>query len=352
MRPAPKDYSSFKLFRKDSHILDSMKKQRALEGVNIGGWLVVEKWLTPSLFRGTDAIDEYGLSQTDEGRERIVQHRAEFIREADFKWLAMHGVELLRIPFGYWLLANTTEYVGGIERLDWAMQMAEKYKLKVLLDVHGLPGSQNGKFHSGRAGAITWRRDESITICKKIAERYGDSPALWGIEVINEPKVSLRRYWQLLGYYRRTYRVLKSILPTHVYVVFSDGFHPWLLAGALLGRRVAMDIHWYAFGAHNTSRNALLARVRRRRMALSLLQKIHPVIVGEWNAVVARESWAGDKVSRRALALEHHQVQREIYEDALAQCYWTYKTETDGLWSYRYLQEKVLTEVEKSGKVG
>ena len=29
-----------------------------LRGVNLGGWLVLEKWMTPSLFDGTAAADE------------------------------------------------------------------------------------------------------------------------------------------------------------------------------------------------------------------------------------------------------------------------------------------------------
>ena len=32
-----------------------------LKGVNLGGWLVLEKWITPSLFDGTNAVDEFHL---------------------------------------------------------------------------------------------------------------------------------------------------------------------------------------------------------------------------------------------------------------------------------------------------
>jgi len=33
-----------------------------LKGVNLGGWLVLEKWMTPKLFEGTTAEDEYSFS--------------------------------------------------------------------------------------------------------------------------------------------------------------------------------------------------------------------------------------------------------------------------------------------------
>ena len=34
------------------------KKGKKLRGVNLGGWLVLEKWMTPSLFEGLAATDE------------------------------------------------------------------------------------------------------------------------------------------------------------------------------------------------------------------------------------------------------------------------------------------------------
>ena len=37
-------------------------------------------------------------------------------------------------------------------RFDWA----EKYGLKVLLELHGLVGSQNGEHHSGECGPLSW----------------------------------------------------------------------------------------------------------------------------------------------------------------------------------------------------
>ena len=71
-----------------------------LRGVNLGGWLVLEKWMTPSLFAGTEAIDEYTFMQTPGAVEKIDQHRRSFITEADFKWLRKHGVNAIRIPVG------------------------------------------------------------------------------------------------------------------------------------------------------------------------------------------------------------------------------------------------------------
>ncbi len=42
-----------------------------LRGVNLGGWLVLEKWMNQNLFAGTDAMDETYLC-LQLGRDRAV----------------------------------------------------------------------------------------------------------------------------------------------------------------------------------------------------------------------------------------------------------------------------------------
>lgn len=66
-----------------------------VKGVNLGNWLVMEKWMSPSLFEGTDAEDEYYLP-TQRSREvyeaRIRIHRAEYITERDFTMIKAMGL--------------------------------------------------------------------------------------------------------------------------------------------------------------------------------------------------------------------------------------------------------------------
>lgn len=60
-----------------------------LRGVNLGGWLVLEKWMTPSVFEGLQATDEttwcaeLGAAAT----QRLQQHWNTFITREDFVWL-------------------------------------------------------------------------------------------------------------------------------------------------------------------------------------------------------------------------------------------------------------------------
>ena len=89
-----------------------------MHGVNLGGWLVLERWMTPSVFAGTDATNEYELSKTAGGRARIQHHRHTFIQEADIKWLAHAGIQLLRLPIGYWALEDQPPYISAKPQLD------------------------------------------------------------------------------------------------------------------------------------------------------------------------------------------------------------------------------------------
>src|SRR5690606_20602920 len=108
------------------------------------------------------------------------------------------------------------------------------YNIHILLDLHALKGSQNGTIHSGKVGSVAWRRyeHESFDVLRKLALRYRNSPALWGIEIINEPKV-IGNFFALLRYYRESYRILRSILKPGTYTVFQDGFLPIVFSGAL-----------------------------------------------------------------------------------------------------------------------
>lgn len=311
--------------------------------------------MTPTLFEGVDAKDEFTFMQTKGAAKKIEHHRRTFIREADFKWLAGHGIEAVRIPVGYWIFEGDARYAAGITYLDWAVKMATKYKLKVLLDLHGAKGSQNGKDHSGKAGRSEWfrRRDyrqQTIGTLVRLAERYYNNDCVWGIELLNEPKIGVL-HWKLRRFYNRAYDALVKTARPGTYIVFHDVFTPRLLNGAVIASPtlpVAMDVHWYQFGR-------LLRRVEtirryfrvlsRRHMLVARLQHRQPIIVGEWSVVLSGKILNGVSHEReQALFKEHAQLQLAAYDNALAWFYWTYKTEGRGIWHFRsQVEDGIIT---------
>jgi glucan 1,3-beta-glucosidase len=326
-------------------------------GVNLGGWLVLEKWLTPTVFKGTSAKDEYGLMTEPDAKERIRAHRDTFMTEEDWQWLAKDGIKLVRLPVGYWVLQDDEPFQNAQPYLDWAFEMAEKYEIKILLDLHALKGSQNGTVHSGRIGKVDWwrYRYESLRTVQELARRYKNSPALWGIEIINEPTF-FGNYFKLLRYYRQAYKRLRKELQPGVYTVFHDAFVPPFFAGALWPRKrypVIMDSHYYVILGSLLSKlsperyDGIRGVIYRCLIFITSLSQ--PVIVGEWGSVMPQPMF--DRVEKST----HLQLlagtiarQKRMYHRAQAALYWNYKAEGRGMYHYRSLREDgVIAPLEK-----
>lgn len=326
-------------------------KQRALQGVNLGGWLVIEKWITPSLFNDTNATNEFELAATKQGRERIKHHHTMFITEKDLRWLSEQGIEILRVPIGYWIFGDDKRYEPAVDRLDWLVKTSLSLGLKLLLDLHAAPEAQNRAAHSGSGNRVSnehstkWLNDVSaqertIEVLTTIARRYYDSPNIWGIELLNEPSVDFLGL-KLARFYRRAYKKLTKVARPGTHIVFSDGYAPLRLTNSLglLSKPnfpAVLDCHVYqVFGPRNKNRNqrSQLAQLKWTGRLLRFLRLQQPLIVGEWSAMVQRKA-------PKAEIDNYTKAQRAEFDSTLAHFYWTYKTEDPGRWNFRDLVDR------------
>ena len=150
---------------------------RAMIGTNVGGWQVLEPWITPTLFyrflgktqsEGV-GMDQYSFCEAlgpDEGNQVLREHWDTWITEDTFATMAEQEVEMIRLPIGDWTLKPYGPYVGctdgAADKITWALDMAEKYNIKVLLDVHAVKGSQNGYDNSGVSNYTTWSDENNF----------------------------------------------------------------------------------------------------------------------------------------------------------------------------------------------
>ena len=314
-----------------------------LRGVNLGGWLVLEPWMTPTLFAGTDARDEYTFMGTPGAAAKLRRHHETYITDDDFAWMGEQGLDLVRLPVGHWVLHPDPPYAASADILDAAMDSAHRYGLKVLLDLHAVSGSQNGRDHSGKVGPRQWylereHRDHTYHALEELAKRYRDHPALWGIELVNEP--TDWRVWQLWNFHRTAYQRLAELVRPGTHLVFSDGYLPWLFRGTVRGRTdcpVVMDTHLYqCFFPWDVrlSYEEQLKRARRRRQLIGWLTRAHPVLVGEWSAALYDSAYDGRGDDARRAYIE---AQLEGYAGAYGWCFWSYKTEQPDEWNFRHL---------------
>jgi glucan 1,3-beta-glucosidase len=226
--------------------------------------------------------------------------------------------------------------------------MAEKYDINILLDLHGLKGSQNAEMHSGKIGQVHWKKylANHLEVLVELAQKYKESPSFWALEIINEPKVT-GNYFALLRYYREAYKLLRGILRPGIYVIFHDGFVPPLFSGALRKRKdfpVIMDTHFYGVfpGLLRNARPKQYDTVRRAVFSpiVWLMQLVQPLIVGEWSSVLPQSFFDRVPESQHLRLIgETIARQRTMYKRSLATFYWSYKTEGRGMFNYRSLVE-------------
>ncbi len=322
-----------------------------LRGVNLGSWLVLEKWMNPAPYAGTKAEDEYSLCLElgkEQATRRLKEHRETWITVDDFKWLAARGLNAVRIPVGYWILEENPPFISGEETLDWAFRTAKANGLGVLLDLHGAPGSQNGWDHSGRAGTLGWHRSkDNVTHTLRVVEdlaahckRYDN---LIGFELLNEPR------WDvpldiLKAYYEEGYaRIRRQIAKEKTAVVIHDGFRPNDWADFMKEptyANVLLDTHLYQCYTDEDRKRDIHAQVEvaglERKRQLDRMQQQLPCIVGEWSCALDPQSLRGlSGFSLDAAMRAYGDAQLISYETTKGWFFWTYKIESGGGWSFR-----------------
>lgn len=341
-----------------------------IRGVNLGNWLVLEKWMEPKVFEGTDAEDETWLARMlpeEELKRRMKAHRDTYITKEDFAYISEKGINTIRIPVPYFIFGDVKPFIGCIEYLDKAFEWAMEYKLKILIDLHTAPGGQNGYDNGGITGVCRWHKNPKyvrfvINVLMRLANRYGGNDNLFGIEVLNEP-ISWPVYMTsptrkkaanpeevrnsgyvpfafLTTFYKTVYWNLRKILPLDKAIVFHDGFrlHNWnyfFMSNDF--KNVYLDAHIYISAMENFTKihNPLMYKsyLGIDKLRLKLASKSVPVIIGEW---CINNSYAGNMKKgnlseedyKKAQAGRYRkvaQMELDTWDNTSGWFYWNYK---------------------------
>ncbi|CAG8563170.1 7858_t:CDS:2 [Ambispora gerdemannii] len=205
--------------------------KQPIRGVNIGGWLVMEPFITPSYFGG-NIIDEWSLCSSlgpEKANATLNKHYSTFITEEDFAEIAKLGLNHVRIPLGFWAVevASDEPYVP---KLSWnyllkGIGWARKYGLRVLVELHAAPGSQNGWNHSGPNGKAN--ADRTLRILQTLVTffnqpQYQHVIPIFG--VLNEPFISTQlTIGDVQQFYLDANKIIRDITGT------GNDFTPWLV---------------------------------------------------------------------------------------------------------------------------
>ncbi|RQP21282.1 RICIN domain-containing protein [Piscinibacter terrae] len=214
-----------------------------LRGVNLGGWQVHESWMSPLVGASDDYTMRRTLSQRfgDAGRDALINaYQDSWLQEKDFRILSNLGMSAVRLPIYYLNHMNEDgtwkrDSSGRIDfrRIEWVVAMAKKYRMYVILDLHGAPGSQNGADHSGRIGGsgALWNNStyqaQTLTFWRELATRFRDESTVAGYDVLNEPSLNYPSpaTRPVLDMYDHIYRELRAADPNHI--VIMEGIWDW-----------------------------------------------------------------------------------------------------------------------------
>ncbi|PCH35792.1 glycoside hydrolase family 5 protein [Wolfiporia cocos MD-104 SS10] len=251
-------------------------------GVNLGGLFEIEPFISPSLFQANPGSeDEWTLDTSLRARSNITEvmeeHYATFVTEQDIAEIAGAGLNWIRLPIPFWAIdvwddvgvyANgTTVAEPFLARTCWPyilriLGWARKYGIRINLDLHTIPGSQNGYNHSGKMGMVNFlngvmgvaNAERALEYIRVIAEFISQSeyqPVVPIFSIVNEPLLTTIGKDTLTTFYLRAHDMIRNITGIGEghgpYIAIHDGFEgvaSW--AGFLQGSdRIALDTHPY-----------------------------------------------------------------------------------------------------------
>lgn len=235
--------------------------------------------------------------------QRILESLQTWITENDIHDISSLGFNSIRLPIGYWNViedpykAYAPQNLGiSLKYIDLLFTWAEKYDLTVLVDLHGMPGSQNGMDHSGCARSPGWLESDrniklSLDSVRAIMRRYGHRKSFLGIELANEPGIyySSNNHTALLSYYKNAYSIIRRYHSSAIVVfneLYDSLYHTWVQdLTEPMYYNVIMDLHLYDWQEPFTSRSVQghIQDVKDWEQIIQDQRKHHPIMIGEWS---------------------------------------------------------------------
>lgn len=299
-----------------------------LRGVNLGGWLVQEAWMSltnaPCQTEAFRVLDERLGRET---RERLFDvYEDNYLSEADFDNIAALGMNVVRIPFAWWNILDDDGALrqDAFTRLDWAVSCCAERGMYVILDLHAARGSQNNQDNSGEMnGSNLWKepayQDQTVYLWEQVAAHYRGEPAVAAYDLLNEPGGDFKStgvmQWE---FFDRAYRAVRAVDPEHIIMMESCWNPENLPVPDRYGwQNVAYQYHFYKWNADNDYRaqklnvDVKLFKIRQANYPV-------PAFLGEFTLFQSMDAW------KYAL---------NAYTDAgVGWTIWTYKVTGESTW--------------------
>lgn len=309
-------------------IVDSKGNVVVLRGFNVGGWTIMENFMSPmdegrnEEGTGPRNDDTWSVMRTLEDRfgEETMRHLMKVYEETwfnadDLDNIAAGGFNVIRVPlwWGHFFHLPADEHgnptvadflPSSFDLLDNLVTEAGKRGIYVIFDMHGAVGGQsnngnNGKKQENRYWTDPQAQQMTNWLWTTIAEHYRGNPTVAGYDLLNEPdpRPSSKFPWldgtreQVLDSYDTLYQAVRAADPEHI--VYIEGtFDSWDWStlprpGTRGWKNVVYEFHSYPFPFSDTNTFfALAISAQNRIVAQDINNHLNygvPSYVGEFN---------------------------------------------------------------------
>jgi len=351
-----------------------------IQGINLGGWMILEKFITPSLFQNQSVLslwDYVAIYRNDsEKMQALWNHWDTWIQEEDIRKLAVIGFTHVRLPVGYWTFVSQDELdkrgeqfvTGQLPLLERCIYWLKKYSIKVIVDLHGAPGSQNGWDNSGRyTNNPLWGTGDTLNRTLEVIETISQwilqletyqntSDTIVGLELINEAapfRLQNIGIGYIQQYYLTGHSIVRKYLPADRYAVVIEMafcFNCWTnFMNSSQYNNTLLDLHIYQCfdtGEQQASYQAHLD-ISCNIQSTYVSSQTLPSFVGEWSVAYKMDSGSAyyepyPDPSQISFMSQFALSQLKIYDSHF---FWNFKTESAPMWDYFLGYQKWLPEL-------
>ena len=304
-----------------------------IKGINFGNLFIAEGWMTVNsigaIMNGEGGYQSVNPDGIVEAYEEIYQEEMDeilsgrfseeelknlndayfyaYCTEADFQLISDMGLNTIRLPMYYRNFMegpddNLTMRSDAFEKLDYFLELARKYNLKVIVDMHGVVGGQSGYEHCGTRKMEFWENETYInSMCqlwKNIAlhyvnERSDLASTILAYDLVNEPTKKTEigtgpLQWEVMD---RLYDAIREVDKQHVISIEGVWYPISLPKPEKYGwENVLYQYHFYNWNHDKGISNEMFYNLQFALYALSDYDV--PKFVGEFNFFGNKAAWA------------------------------------------------------------
>ena len=294
-----------------TNLVDSSGKVVVLRGFNLGGAFVMETWLTgldlnpgpTGLPPVRDDKSLWDLLAARFGPEKSFElqrtWRVAWASPQDIKRLADADANVARIPFWHRNVEDEAHpgklLPEGMKLLDDLVDACAANHVYAILDLHGAPGGQSDKDHTGEIDRNElFRRPQlqnrTAALWVALATHYRDRPEVAGYDLLNEP-MGAPDAAAIVALHDKLYKAIRRVDARHL-IIMEDGYKgdaAFPVPAKKGWSNICYSRHIYRFDATSIDdqRKTItsdLPKLRKHQMLCNV-----PIYIGEFSTITERQ---------------------------------------------------------------